>query len=260
MSILDKIATQRRQDVALAKTKTTLQTLQSLITELDTRQSPPLNLHTIIQQGSIGNPQISLAAEFKRASPSKGDIATDLDIATQITTYANAGASVVSVLTEPKWFKGSLKDLQAARLAVENQANTNATLQTASAPTQQPRRVAVLRKDFIVDEYQIYEARAYGADTLLLIVAILSDSELTNLILKARELGMEPLVEVNSVSELTRALLCNALVIGVNNRNLHTFQVDLETTSRVANAITTQKLTNQKGEVRKKKLEIYTER
>tara|TARA_B100000795_G_C22543393_1_gene339692 strand:- start:106 stop:453 length:348 start_codon:yes stop_codon:yes gene_type:complete len=109
MSILDKIATQRRQDVALAKTKTTLQTLQSLITELDTRQSPPLNLHTIIQQGSIGNPQISLAAEFKRASPSKGDIATDLDIATQITTYANAGASVVSVLTEPKWFKGSTR-------------------------------------------------------------------------------------------------------------------------------------------------------
>ena len=260
MSILDKIATQRRQDVALAKTKTTLQTLQSLITELDTRQSPPLNLHTIIQQGSIGNPQISLAAEFKRASPSKGDIATDLDITTQITTYANAGASIVSVLTEPKWFKGSLKDLQAARLAVEIQANTNATLQTASAPTQQPRRVAVLRKDFIVDEYQIYEARAYGADTLLLIVAILSDSELTSLILKARELGMEPLVEVNSVSELTRALLCNAMVIGVNNRNLHTFQVDLETTSRVANAITTQHLTNQKGEVRKKKLEIYTER
>jgi len=234
---------------ALAKTKTTLHTLQSLITELDTRQSPPLNLHTIIQQGSIGNPQISLAAEFKRASPSKGDIATDLDIATQITTYANAGASVVSVLTEPKWFKGSLIDLQSARLAVENQANTKSTLQTASAPTQQSRRVAVLRKDFIVDEYQIYEARAYGADTLLLIVAILSDSELTNLILKARELGMEPLVEVNSVSELTRALLCNALVIGVNNRNLHTFQVDLETTSRVANAITTQKLTNQKGGV-----------
>jgi len=166
---------------------------------------------------------MALLAEVKRASPSKGDIvdASSPSAPAIALSYALAGASVISVLTEPKWFKGSLDDMRAVRAAVDAL----------------PNRPAVLRKDFILDPYQIDEARVYGADTVLLIVAMLSDSKLAELYDHSISRGMEPLVEVNNAEELERALKVGAKVIGVNNRNLHDFNVDMATTSRIADVI-----------------------
>jgi anthranilate synthase/indole-3-glycerol phosphate synthase/phosphoribosylanthranilate isomerase len=160
-------------------------------------------------------------AEIKRASPSKGDIAPTANAAQQALVYALAGASVISVLTEPKWFKGSLLDMQFARQAVDSL----------------PNRPAILRKDFIIDEYQIQEARLYGADTVLLIVAMLSLPRLKLLYAYSKKLGMEPLVEVNNAEEMQAALELGARVIGVNNRNLHNFEVDMQTTTRLADMV-----------------------
>jgi anthranilate synthase/indole-3-glycerol phosphate synthase/phosphoribosylanthranilate isomerase len=175
---------------------------------------PILNLQQVIQSQS---PRMALAAEFKRASPSKGDIAPHLEAGQQAKIYASAGANIVSVLTEPYWFKGSLKDLTEARL----ETNKNG-------------RPAILRKDFVSDKYMIVEAAASGADTILLIVATLPQFLLKQLIDYSRSLGMEPLVEVHADVELNVALEAGAKVIGVNNRNLHTFQLDLTTTQHVA--------------------------
>ena len=162
---------------------------------------------------------MALIAEIKRASPSKGDIAPGIDAARQGATYARAGAAAISVLTEPTWFKGTLDDMLAVRCAVDSAG--------ASRP-------AILRKDFIIDDYQVLEARAYGADSLLLIVAALDDATLARLMAASRALGMEPLVEVNSATELKRAIAAGATLIGVNNRDLRTFNVDLSTTDRLA--------------------------
>jgi anthranilate synthase/indole-3-glycerol phosphate synthase/phosphoribosylanthranilate isomerase len=166
---------------------------------------------------------MALLAEVKRASPSKGDIvdASSPSAPAIALSYAMAGASVISVLTEPKWFKGSLEDMRAVRAVVD-------TL---------PNRPAVLRKDFILDTYQIDEARVYGADTVLLIVAMLTDEKLAELYHHSQSRGMEPLVEVNNAEELERALQVGAKVIGVNNRNLHDFNVDMGTTTRMADVI-----------------------
>ena len=164
---------------------------------------------------------LSLAAEVKRASPSKGDIAPFIYAATQAKKYAQAGASVISVLTEPDWFKGSIDDLRTVRQSLEGM----------------PNRPAILRKDFIFDAYQILEARLAGADTVLLIVKMLSQDVLRMLYLYSRSLGMEPLIEVNTVEEMKIALDLNAQVIGVNNRNLSNFEVDLETTSRLMSGV-----------------------
>ncbi|KAI9664350.1 MAG: bifunctional tryptophan synthase trp1 [Alyxoria varia] len=163
---------------------------------------------------------LSLLAEVKRASPSKGIISLDSCAPAQARTYALAGASVISVLTEPHWFKGSIDDLRAVRQSLEGMHN----------------RPAVLRKEFIFDEYQILEASLAGADTVLLIVKMLDESRLQQLYEYSRSLGMEPLVEVNTVEEMDVASRLNAQVIGVNNRNLATFDVDLDTTSRLMNA------------------------
>jgi len=183
-----------------------------------------LNLLTQIQSQS---PSMALAAEFKRASPSKGDIAPDLKAGTQATLYAQAGASAISVLTEEHWFKGSLKDLTEARLATAEYAKVNGST-----------RPAILRKDFCISNYMIAEAAANGADTILLIVAITPSALLKNMIDYARSLGMEPLVEVHAEIELDVAIAAGARVIGVNNRNLHTFQMDLATTDRTAEELT----------------------
>ena len=168
---------------------------------------------------------MALAAEFKRASPSKGDIAPDLHAGEQGHIYAQAGANIISVLTEPRYFKGSLDDM------------TEVRLQTASGRPSDPRP-AILRKDFIVTKYQIVEALAAGADTVLLIVAVLPRHLLKELIDYARSFGAEPLVEVHADAELDVALQAGAKVIGVNNRNLHTFQMDLHTTEHVADLLT----------------------
>ncbi|KAL7270944.1 anthranilate synthase / indole-3-glycerol phosphate synthase [Rhizina undulata] len=163
----------------------------------------------------------ALMAEIKRASPSKGLIDIYASAAAQARTYALAGAATISVLTEPEWFKGTIHDLRAARQAIEGM----------------PNRPAILRKDFIFDEYQILEARLAGADTVLLIVKMLSDEDLSRLYNYSKSLRMEPLVEVNSKGEMTRALKIGAKVIGVNNRDLHSFAVDLETTSGLVGMI-----------------------
>ncbi|KAF6752841.1 indole-3-glycerol phosphate synthase [Ephemerocybe angulata] len=173
---------------------------------------------------------VSLMSEIKRASPSKGDIALSANAASQAQTYALSGASVISVLTEPTWFKGTLLDLRLARTAADA-----AYIKPGSQDYERP---AFLRKDFIFDEYQIDEARLYGADTVLLIVAMLSQDRLSALYNYSVQVrGMEPLVEVNNAEEMQRALEIGAKVIGVNNRNLHDFNVDMGTTSRLADMV-----------------------
>ena len=201
----------------------------SQIAESFSRQHGPiLNLQEVIQSQA---PRMALAAEFKRASPSKGDIAPDLEAGPQGLKYATAGADIISVLTEARWFKGTLRDLTEIRLAT-----------TTSAPDNNRRRPAMLRKDFCVNEYMIAEAAAVGADTILLIVAVLPQHLLTRLIDYSRSLGMEPLVEVHADAELEVALEAGAKVIGVNNRNLHTFQLDMTTSERVARELSTRGL------------------
>ncbi|RHY09362.1 hypothetical protein DYB30_009383 [Aphanomyces astaci] len=210
----------RKVHVADAKKTTSAQDLRDKIAVYEGKHGPAVSIVEKIRQSA---PKIAVAAEFKRASPSKGDIAVDADAAEQAMLYAQGGASVISVLTEPARFKGSLDDMLDVALKVE-------TLGGA-------RRPAVLRKDFIFDTYQVLEARAYGADSLLLIVAILTLKELTALLAASRELGMEPLVEVNNEHELDVAIEAGAKLIGVNNRNLRTFKLDLNTTVDIAHAI-----------------------
>ncbi|KAG9053018.1 bifunctional tryptophan synthase trp1 [Serendipita sp. 407] len=217
-SILETIQKQRLEDIDVAR-KTPGATPEDLQASLDLHLDPPLiPLVTRLKQANAP----ALMAEIKRASPSKGAIALGINAPSQALKYALAGASVISVLTEPKWFKGSLLDMRLARQAVDSL----------------PNRPAILRKDFILDEYQIMEARVYGADTVLLIVAMLPIVRLVALMKCARSLGMEPLVEVNSAEEMAAALELGAKVIGVNNRNLHTFEVDMNTTTRLADMCT----------------------
>lgn len=157
---------------------------------------------------------VSLMAEIKRASPSKGVFALDINAPTQAKKYALAGASVISVLTEPEWFKGSIEDLRAVRQVLDGM----------------PNRPAVLRKEFVFEEYQILEARLAGADTVLLIVKMLELELLERLYKYSLSLGMEPLVEVQNAEEMVTAVKLGSKAIGVNNRNLETFEVDLGTT------------------------------
>mmetsp|Transcript_3501 Transcript_3501/g.5056 ORF Transcript_3501/g.5056 Transcript_3501/m.5056 type:complete len:539 (-) Transcript_3501:29-1645(-) len=229
MSILDQIASQRRKDVALDSSLRSVADLDAKAIQVEKELGPRLDLYESIRKhgGNSGDTNVMfVAAEFKRASPSKGDIATDLDVGEQVRKYANGGAGLVSVLTEPKWFKGTLDDLLAARRAVNGLVNQG-----------MQNRPLLLRKDFIIDEYQLHEARAYGADTVLLMLSILNQEELTNLITKARALGLEPLVEVVNDEETQRALKAGAKVLGVNNRDLHTFKVDMNRTPKVVDLV-----------------------
>ena len=151
--------------------------------------------------------EMSVIAEVKRSSPSKGALATITDPASLAAQYEEAGAQIVSVLTEQRRFGGSLADLDAVRKAIE---------------------LPILRKDFMVDEYQVWEARAHGADLILLIVAGLSDNQLAELNGLAHQLGMSVLVEIHDESELDRALAINPKLLGVNARNLKTLEVSLD--------------------------------
>ncbi|KAG7097505.1 hypothetical protein E1B28_004847 [Marasmius oreades] len=223
-TILEKIYAQRQKDVEQSKVTpgTNFDDLKTYLSmNLAPSQIALVSRLKINPSTNTGNPSLSLMAEIKRASPSKGEIAMKINPAQQALTYAQSGASVISVLTEPTWFKGSLFDMRFVRQAVDGI----------------PNRPAILRKDFILDEYQIAEARLYGADTVLLIVAMLSHERLTALYAYSTSLGMEPLVEVNNAAEMARALELGAKVIGVNNRNLHDFKVDMETTSRLVDMV-----------------------
>lgn len=160
---------------------------------------------------------VNIIAEFKRRSPSKGVIRADADLKTIVQAYEAGGAVAISVLTEEDYFSGSLDDLRAVKKLVG---------------------LPVLRKDFVFDEYQVYESAAAGADAVLLIVAALDDEVLERLRrLIEDELGMDALIEVHTHEEMQRATACGANLIGANNRNLHTFEVSLDTSlSLAANA------------------------
>ncbi len=210
-TILETIVAQRIEDVRSSKV---LHPAKELCAKVDDAPS-------VIDFGARlrAESPMALIAEVKRASPSKGDIAPNADAAQQSLLYAEGGAAAISVLTEPHWFKGTLDDMLAGRRAV-NQLGT--------------KRPAILRKDFLIDEYQVLEARAYGADAVLLIVGCLSQSALTGLLACVHSLGMEALVEVNNDAEIDRAVTAGTRIIGINNRDLRSFAVDLGTTDRLA--------------------------
>ncbi|GAX13630.1 anthranilate synthase / indole-3-glycerol phosphate synthase / phosphoribosylanthranilate isomerase [Fistulifera solaris] len=205
-------------------TSPSLQHLEEAAKVFAQTHGPLLSLQQVIQQQA---PTMALAAEFKRASPSKGRMAPEnTSAAEQGMRYAHAGANILSVLTEPRWFQGSLQDLTDIRLATND-------IQNIGKDNRQ--RPAILRKDFVINEYMIAQAAAAGGDTVLLIVAVLPLHLLQRLMHYARDtFQMEPLVEVHTTDELKVALQAGARVIGVNNRNLHTFQMDLQTSERMA--------------------------
>ena len=196
MSVLDSIIEGVREDLA-ARRIPMGQLHEALELAPPVRECLPLLL----------SEQISLIAEVKRSSPSRGSLATITDPAGLAAQYEEAGAHVVSVLTEQRRFGGSLADLDAVRKAVD---------------------LPILRKDFMIDDYQFYEARAHGADVVLLIVAALSKNQLDDYFHLAKELGMRSLIEVHTHDELERALEISPDIIGVNSRNLKTLDVDAQ--------------------------------
>lgn len=165
---------------------------------------------------AVAGPGVSIIAEIKRASPSKGIIRPDLDVTAIASAYEKAGARAISVLTEESYFKGSLDDLREARKA---------------------SGLPILRKDFIIDPYQVWEAAGAGADAILLIVAALGEDGLVSLMRSASEADLEALVEVHTRRELEIALDAGAGLIGINNRDLNTFEVSLDTTTNLIDSI-----------------------
>lgn len=162
---------------------------------------------------------VQVIAEIKKASPSKGMLAETLDPVAIARAYAAGGAAGISVVTEPNYFHGKLEWLRDVRRAL--------------AAELAGERPSLLRKDFVVDPYELLQAKAYGADNVLLIVAMLDDALLRDLLAEARGLGLDALVEVHTEAEAGRAVKAGATLYGINNRNLHTFEVDLATTERI---------------------------
>ncbi len=216
-TILDRIVADRRLRLTEDRRARDEAALRSRI-----ESAPPLvGLASRLQEGRLAAPtgaRLRLVAEIKRASPSKGVFNADLDAVVQARGYSAAGAAAISVLTEPDHFKGSIEDLAAVSAALCDDQD----------------RPALLRKEFIFDPYQVLEARAFGADALLLIVMLLEPSALRDLLGQTRDLGMEALVEVHDEAEMAAALEAGATVIGVNNRDLRTFAEDLGTFERLA--------------------------
>lgn len=203
--ILDEIMAHKRDELEMWQRAVPLADLQSRIADLPA----PLDFAK-----ALTRPGASLIAEVKRASPSKGVLCPDFDPVYLAAIYAANDAAAISVLTDRRFFQGDLDHLT--------------RIQQALGPT-----IPLLRKDFIFDPYQVYEARASGADALLLIVAILSDRLLAELLALTHELGMTALVEVHNEEEVTRALHLRPQVVGINNRSLHDFSVDLATFARL---------------------------
>ena len=204
--ILDDIVAAKRSELAAVQRRTSLLKLEQMAQS----QSPALDF-----AASLRGEDIRLIAEVKKASPSAGLIRADFNPREIAHIYADNGAAAISVLTETKYFKGSLDYVKDIRDALGE------------------RRVPLLRKDFIFDPYQVYEARAYGADSLLLIAAILTPAKLKKLLALSRDIGMEPMVEVHDEAEVKVALDSDARIIGINNRDLRTFKTDLTTTERL---------------------------
>jgi len=204
VTVLDDILEGVREDVASRREQVSLDELR----DTAAAAPAPLDAYALLRAPGVG-----VIAEVKRRSPSKGALAQIPDPAVLAKAYADNGARVISVLTEQRRFGGSLEDLAAVRAAVD---------------------VCVLRKDFIVTPYQVHEARAYGADLVLLIVAALPQNVLDSLLDRVESLGMTALVEVHTEEEADRALEAGAKLIGVNARNLHTLEVDRGVFGRMA--------------------------
>jgi indole-3-glycerol phosphate synthase len=202
--VLDEILAGVREDLAVREAQVPLADIKQRAAQAP----PPRDAYAKLRAPGVG-----VIAEVKRASPSKGQLAEIPDPAELAKEYAAGGARCVSVLTEGRWFGGSLADFAAVRAAID---------------------VPVLRKDFIVSSYQVHEARAYGADLVLLIVAALEQNTLTGLLDRIESLGMTALVEVHDEEETDRALEAGARVIGINARNLRTLEVDRTVFERIA--------------------------
>lgn len=200
-TVLDSIIAGVIEDMATRKAETPLARMQQLASQA----KPAQNAHAALVGGRTNPAGVNIIAEVKRSSPSAGPLAnidSPADLAAQ---YASGGAAAISVLTEQRRFNGSLADFDAVRARVD---------------------IPLLRKDFTVDEYQIYEARAHGADMVLLIVAALDDAQLRDYLALTHELGMNALVETHTLEEIERAAALDAKIVGINVRNLKTLEVD----------------------------------
>ena len=208
MNILDKIVVRKREEVALSKTQVSVRELKAAVNfDRDT-----YSLATFL----LDEKRSGIIAEFKRRSPSKG-IINDTSTVEEVTkAYAAAGASALSVLTDADFFGGHKEDLLKAR-AVNN--------------------IPILRKDFIVDEYQIYETKAMGADIILLIAGILSPAEIKSMVALSKSLGLNVLLEVHNLVELQRSICTGVDAVGVNNRNLEDFSVNIQTSFELVDQI-----------------------
>ncbi len=206
-TILDEIVAARAKEIDRAQCAVS----PDGVKDATSRVKSALDFHA-----ALARPGISLIAEMKRSSPSGGELRPDLDPAAMAQTYIDAGAAALSVLTEPFYFKGGMGDLRAA----------GGVAKSLSVP--------VLQKDFVFDEYQVYEARANGADAILLIVAILDDARLNGLHQLANGLGMAALVEVFDEKELEAAMKIDPPILGVNNRNLKTLETSLSHFEEIA--------------------------
>lgn len=207
MSILDQIIASKRKEVALKK---------SIVSVAQLENSDLFNKKTHSLSKSIINSPFGIIAEHKRRSPSKATINNRFSVEEVVKGYENASASGISVLTDTQYFGGSLEDLLLARASVQ---------------------IPLLRKEFIVDEYQLLEAKAFGADTILLIAAVLSKNEIKQLSEFAQSLALEVLLEVHNREELDKSIMPSLDLIGVNNRNLKTFEVSLQNSIDLANLI-----------------------
>jgi indole-3-glycerol phosphate synthase len=211
MNILERIVIDKRVEVDLKKSAMPLDYL---------RKSPMIQRETYSLKKSLQK-RSGIIAEFKRRSPSKQVINQKSSVSEVVSGYQAAGASGLSVLTDSKYFGGSLDDLLQARATVE---------------------IPVLRKDFMIDPYQLFEAKAFGADVILLIAAVLKPEQIKLMSQVAQDLGLEVLMEVHSEEELTRNDLTHVDLVGVNNRNLKTFEVSLETSKLISEIIPDDKL------------------
>lgn len=207
--ILERIVARTRERLTEQKASVPLVELKGIVADMNTSAVFPL-------ENALRKPGISLICEVKKASPSKGIIAEEFPYIEIARQYEQAGAAAVSVLTEPYFFLGKNEYLEEIRKNI---------------------RIPILRKDFTIDEYMIYEAKALGADAVLLITGILTDAELVEFAALSHALGMSALVEVHDERELERALHAGARLIGVNNRNLQTFEVDLANSLRLRNRV-----------------------
>ena len=210
--MLDRIVAQKREEVEQRRKAVTIACLQERIA----RQKPSPDFALVLKSDHI-----RLIAEVKQTSPSRGMLRPNFNPIELAQIYSDCGAAAISVLTETNYFMGSIEHLAAINKVVQ---------------------LPLLRKDFIFDPYQVYESRAYGADALLLIAAILSQRQLKELVSLSHSLGLRCLVEVHSEGEVERAVLSEAEIIGINNRDLNTFAVDINTTRRLRPLIPKEKI------------------